>query len=111
MVPQRTDDDLRAKVRRDLCDRSKWRVENYDDGGDEVEIFSGTEARQQAPRFADCKYGDFVEVDDLTEAERQATVFALKKLINGIRIRCRRASRCSSRQWQSSTQGSARRRA
>ena len=83
MVSQRTDDDLRAKVRRDPCDRSKWRVENYDDGGDELEIFSGIEARQQALRFANRKYGDFIEVDDLTDAERQATVFALKKLING----------------------------
>ena len=44
-------------------DHGQWRVEWFDDdGGCELEIFTGPEARRQAMRYAMQKYGHFREV-------------------------------------------------
>src|SRR3954469_23652347 len=49
-----TADDLRAKVFRDREHSGDWRVEKMDaDGGIELALFSGGEARQRAISYAD----------------------------------------------------------
>jgi hypothetical protein len=56
--------DLRAKVFRDREYRGDWRVEKMDeDGGYEVAVFSGGDARARAIRYADREYGDFDEIE------------------------------------------------
>jgi hypothetical protein len=58
-----TPDDFRAKVFRDRVHTEDWRVEKLDDdGGSEVAIFSGPDARDRAIRYADCEYGAFDEI-------------------------------------------------
>jgi hypothetical protein len=40
-----------------------WRVEWFDDdGGCEVEIFTGPDAHEQARRYAEQRYGKFEEI-------------------------------------------------
>jgi hypothetical protein len=52
-----------AKVFEDRQWRGDWRVEwNDDDGGCEIAIFSGPNARDRAVRYADRQYGNFKEV-------------------------------------------------
>jgi hypothetical protein len=59
-----TPDDFRAKVFRDRVHTGDWRVEKLDDdGGSEVAIFSGGDARQRAIRYADREYGAFDEIE------------------------------------------------
>jgi hypothetical protein len=59
-------EDSRAKVFRDR-DREHegdWRVEKMDDdGGAEVALFSGGDARQRAISYADREYGEFDEIE------------------------------------------------
>jgi hypothetical protein len=51
-----------AKVFEDRFYPGDWRVEWKDgDGGVEVTIFSGPDARDRALQFADWRYCDFVE--------------------------------------------------
>ena len=59
-----TPHDLRAKVFRDREHIGDWRVEKMDDdGGSEIAIFSGGDARQRAIRYADREYGAFDEIE------------------------------------------------
>jgi hypothetical protein len=59
-----TPDDFRAKVFRDRVHTGDWRVEKLDDdGGSEVAIFSGGDARQRAIRYAAREYGAFDEIE------------------------------------------------
>ena len=52
-----------AKVFEDRQWPGDWRVERIDDdGGIEVVIFSGPNARERALRYADRHYGDFEEI-------------------------------------------------
>ena len=52
-----------AKVFEDRKWRGDWRVEWMDDdGGCEVAIFSGPNARDRAIRYADRQYGNFEKV-------------------------------------------------
>jgi hypothetical protein len=52
-----------AKVFEDREHPGEWRVEWFDDdGGCEVEIFTGPHTRDQAIRYADHQYGKFEEV-------------------------------------------------
>jgi hypothetical protein len=52
-----------GQVFRDRVTRGDWRVECEDeDGGIEVAIFSGPNARERAMRYADHHYRDFEEV-------------------------------------------------
>ena len=52
-----------AKVFEDRMTPAIWRVEWFDDdGGCEVAIFSGPNARERAIRYADRQYGRFEEV-------------------------------------------------
>jgi len=51
-----------AKVFEDRQWRGDWRVEWMDDGGCEVAIFSGPNARERAIRYADRQYGNFKKV-------------------------------------------------
>jgi hypothetical protein len=52
-----------AKVFEDRKHRGEWRVEWFDnDGGCELEIFTGRDARQQAIRYADHQYGIYEEI-------------------------------------------------
>lgn len=55
---------MRAELFRDRETSGDWRVEREDeDGGIEVAIFSGPNARERAMRYVDRQYGgDFVEV-------------------------------------------------
>jgi hypothetical protein len=56
--------DLRAKVFGDREYPEDWRVEKMDeDGGCEVAVFSGGDARQRAVRYADREYGLFDEIE------------------------------------------------
>jgi len=58
-----TPDDLRAKVFEDSEAPGDWRVEKFDeDGGCEVTVFGGPEARERAIRYADREYGVFDEI-------------------------------------------------
>jgi hypothetical protein len=53
-------DELRAKVFEDREISGQWRVECFDeDGGCEVEVFIGFDARWQAVRYAADKFGVF----------------------------------------------------
>jgi hypothetical protein len=53
----------RAKVFADRVTPGDWRVEWVDDdGGCEVAIFSGPNARERGIRYADRQYGGFEEV-------------------------------------------------
>jgi hypothetical protein len=53
-----------AKVFEDRVIPGDWRVEWIDDdGGVEVAIFSGPNARERALRYADRQYGYFEEVN------------------------------------------------
>jgi hypothetical protein len=53
----------RAKVFEDRQCPGKWRVERVDDdGGIEVSIFSGPNARERALQCAERQYGDFYEI-------------------------------------------------
>jgi hypothetical protein len=53
----------RAKVFEDRECPGDWRVEREDDdGGIEVAIFSGPNARERAIRYADREYGIFDEI-------------------------------------------------
>src|SRR3954462_2027495 len=62
-IDGRTADDLRAKVFRDREHSGDWRVEKMDeDGGIEVALFSGGDARQRAISYADRQYGEFDEI-------------------------------------------------
>jgi hypothetical protein len=57
-----------AKVFEDREHPGEWRVEWFDDdGGCEVEIFTGPHARDQAIRYADHQYGKFEEVSIIHE--------------------------------------------
>ena len=57
-------DDLRAKVFKDRAVPGNWRVEKMDeDGGYEVAVFRGGDARARAIRYADREYGDFDEIE------------------------------------------------
>jgi hypothetical protein len=59
-----TADDLRAKVFRDREHSGDWRVEKMDnDGGIELALFSGDDARQQAISYADRVYSEFDELE------------------------------------------------
>jgi hypothetical protein len=52
-----------AKVFEDRQSPSDWRVEKFDDdGGVEVTIFGGPNARQRAIQYSDWRYRDFEEV-------------------------------------------------
>jgi hypothetical protein len=52
--------DLRAKAFEDRITRGEWRVEKTDDdGGIEVAVFGGPDARWRAIRYAADKYGVF----------------------------------------------------
>src|SRR5205085_3689035 len=63
-IDDRTADDLRAKVFRDREHAGDWRVEKMDDdGGIELALFSGGDARQRAISHADRVYGDFDEIE------------------------------------------------
>lgn len=55
---------MKAELFRDRVAPGHWRVEREDeDGGIEVAIFSGPNARERAIRYVDRQYGgDFVEV-------------------------------------------------
>lgn len=56
--------DLRAKVFRDREHEGDWRVEKMDnDGGIEVALFSGGDARQRAISYSDREYGEFDEIE------------------------------------------------
>src|SRR4051794_32883308 len=57
-----TADDLRVKVFRDREHAGDWRVEKID-GGIELALFSGGDARQRAISYADRVYGDFDEIE------------------------------------------------
>ena len=58
------EDDLRAKVFRDREHQGDWRVEKMDeDGGIELALFSGGDARQRAISYADRVYGEFDEIE------------------------------------------------
>jgi hypothetical protein len=51
---------LRAKVFEDREFPGDWRVEEMDkDGGSEVGVFGGPNARERALRYADREYGEF----------------------------------------------------
>jgi hypothetical protein len=53
-----------AKVFQDRRIPGDWRVEWFDDdGGCEVAIFSGPNARDRARRYADRQYGNFEEIE------------------------------------------------
>jgi hypothetical protein len=59
-----TADDLRAKVFRDREHSGDWRVEKMDeDGGIELALFSGDDARQRAISYADRVYSEFDEIE------------------------------------------------
>jgi hypothetical protein len=59
-----TADDLRAKVFRDREHSGDWRVEKMDeDGGIELALFSGGDARQRAISYADRVYSEFDEIE------------------------------------------------
>jgi hypothetical protein len=50
-------------VLEDRENKGDWRVEWIDDdGGCEVEIFTGPNAREQARRYAEQQYGEFEEI-------------------------------------------------
>ncbi len=52
-----------AKVFEDRKSPGDWRVEKFDnDGGAEVAIFGGPNARERAIQYADWRYRDFEEV-------------------------------------------------
>jgi hypothetical protein len=52
-----------AKLFEDRQWAGDWRVEWFDDdGGCEVAIFSGPNARERALRYADRQYGNFEEI-------------------------------------------------
>ena len=54
----------RAKVFEDREAPGDWRVERVDDdGGIEVAIFGGPNARERAIRYADREYGVFDEIE------------------------------------------------
>jgi hypothetical protein len=57
-------DELRAKVFEDRETPGVWRVEKMDkDGGSEAaEVFTGSDAREQAIRYALRRFGDYDEV-------------------------------------------------
>jgi hypothetical protein len=58
-----SDETMKAKVFEDRRIPGDWRVEWFDDdGGCEVAIFSGPNARERALRCADRQYGDFEEI-------------------------------------------------
>jgi hypothetical protein len=53
-----------TKVFEDRVTPGDWRVEWFDDdGGCEVAIFSGPNAKERALRYADHQYGQFEEID------------------------------------------------
>jgi hypothetical protein len=53
-----------AKVFEDREHAGNWRVEWFDDdGGCEVEIFTGTNAWETASRYAEQRYGVFEELE------------------------------------------------
>ncbi len=56
----------RTRALRAILDKlipGQWRVEWFDDdGGCEVEIFTGSNARERALHYADRQYGDFDEL-------------------------------------------------
>jgi hypothetical protein len=57
------DDELRAKVLADREFPGDWRVEKMDDdGGTEVAVFGGPNARERALRYAEREYGEFDEI-------------------------------------------------
>jgi hypothetical protein len=57
-------DDLRAKVFGDREHSGDWRVEKMDeDGGIELTLFSGGDARQRAIAYAGREYGEFDEIE------------------------------------------------
>jgi hypothetical protein len=52
-----------AKVFEDRAHAGDWRVEWFDDdGGCEVEIFTGPNAGERARRYAEQRYGKFEEI-------------------------------------------------
>jgi hypothetical protein len=59
-----TPEDFRAKLFRDRVNPGDWRVEKLCDDGESVAVavFSGEDAREQAIRYADRKYGVFDEI-------------------------------------------------
>ena len=55
---------MRAKLFRDREHTGDWRVEKMDeDGGYEIAMFSGGDARQRAIEYADRVYRDFDEIE------------------------------------------------
>ena len=59
-----TPDDLRAKVFEDRELPGDWRVKKVDtDGGTEVAVFGGPNARERALRYADREYGEFDAIE------------------------------------------------
>jgi len=75
-----------AKVFEDHQHLGEWRVEWFDDdGGCEVEIFIGPNARDQAIRYADHQYGKFEEVSiirELTIAQGSAHIKSVNRKIS-----------------------------
>ena len=65
-----------AKVFEDRQWPGDWRVERIDDdGGIEVVIFSGPNARERALRYADRQYGDFEEIMDYGQPNAEGRHF------------------------------------
>jgi hypothetical protein len=88
-----TGQDLRAKVFRDREHTRDWRVEKMDDdGGIEVALFSGSDARQRAISYADRMYGEFDEIFSVSDPEKSAegsadSIFDLVLALVGSAIR------------------------
>jgi hypothetical protein len=58
-------DDLRARLFRDREHHADWRVEKLCDDGETiaVAIFSGTDAKERAIRYAIAEYGSYDEIE------------------------------------------------
>ena len=71
-----------AKVFEDLENARDWRVEWFDDeGGCEVKIFTGPDARQQARRYAEQRYGQFEEIK--LEPYSPAVIRHIREMMKG----------------------------
>jgi hypothetical protein len=59
-----TADDFRAKVFEDRETPGVWRVEKLDDdcGYEAAEVFTGPDAREQAIRYAQRRFGEYDEI-------------------------------------------------
>jgi hypothetical protein len=74
-----------AKVFEDQVNAGDWRVEWFDDnGGCEVTIFSGANARDRAISYANGQYGSFEQISDATrKLSAAATVPAASESSTG----------------------------